>query len=128
MIGATLRWAMLGLGVMFCSTSAFASGPDPVGDWARDDGTTKMSIAPCGQKLCAKNTWVKDPNGDEKLGDVLEMTLEPKSATVFAGEAFDQRRDMTYSMKLSMTGSKMQTQGCVLLGIICKTADWTRVQ
>jgi uncharacterized protein (DUF2147 family) len=127
MIHTSLIWlAMLGL-----STTAFASatsGPDIVGYWSRRDGETRISISPCGDALCAVNTWVRDPGGSEKLGDTLVMTLKPDSNSVLSGRAYDQRRDISYSMHISLTPSDMRTSGCVLLGMLCKSAEWTRIQ
>jgi uncharacterized protein (DUF2147 family) len=33
----------------------------------------------------------------------------------------------TYSGKISMTGDSLTTKGCVLGGLICKSAQWSKV-
>lgn len=104
-----------------------ANGPDIIGNWTRQDGETLIRISPCGDAICAVNTWVRDPNGDEKLGDTLMMTMKPKSPTALSGRAYDKRRDRTYSMSISVGPSGMRTSGCVLLGILCKSAEWRRI-
>jgi uncharacterized protein (DUF2147 family) len=108
--------------------AAWAPTPDaaPIGDWTRQDGGTRISIKPCGTDLCAVNTWVRDPDGGEMPGDRLVLTLSPRSATVLAGQAYDERRAMTYSMRILIGPGEMRTEGCFLFGILCKSAAWTR--
>jgi uncharacterized protein (DUF2147 family) len=74
------------------------------------------------------NTWVRDPQGREHVGDTLVMTLTPAAPSVLKGEAYDQRRKDTYSMTMSFDAEGMKTNGCVVFGLLCKTAEWTRVQ
>ncbi len=102
--------------------------PDIAGDWERGDGETRVTIEPCGQDLCAVNQWVKDPRSREKPGDVLVMSLQPAgSPTEFEGEAYDKRRDMTYALHLTLKDGMISIEGCVLFGLLCKSADWTRL-
>jgi uncharacterized protein (DUF2147 family) len=70
---------------------------------------------------------VKDPNGSEKIGDRLVMTLQPESGSKLQGEAYDVRRQAHYKMTITLDGKTMQTSGCVLLGIVCKSVGWTRM-
>jgi len=97
------------------------------GNWARDDGSTRIEIAPCGADYCAVNTWVKNPNGKEHVGDRLILTLQPASDAVLKGQAYDVRRKLHFSMTITLQAASMHTSGCVLLGIVCKNASWTRI-
>ena len=45
------------LSPLLAGTSATAA--DINGNWARGDGKAKVLIAPCGEKICATNTWIK---------------------------------------------------------------------
>jgi uncharacterized protein (DUF2147 family) len=105
-----------------------AATPDPVGDWQRDDGESRIRIAPCGAALCATNIWVGDPNGREKVGDTLVLSLKPKSDSELDGDAYDRRRDMTYSMHMSVSRTALSTRGCILVGLICRRATWKHVR
>lgn len=106
---------------------AFAgANSDAVGNWSRDDGTTRISISPCGSDLCAVNTWVRDPNGKEKVGDKLVLTMQPSAGPKLQGQAYDVRRQAHYKMTITLSGNTMQTSGCVLLGLVCKSVGWTR--
>ncbi|WP_158931621.1 DUF2147 domain-containing protein [Acidisphaera sp. S103] len=125
------RVNLLGLATLWMPMVALAgnaSSASLTGNWARQDGATRINIAPCGDAVCAVNTWVRDPKGNEKLGDTLVMTLKPNTPSDLSGRAYDKRRDMSYSMHISLGPSGMETRGCVLFGVLCKTAEWTRVQ
>ncbi|MDE1895607.1 MAG: DUF2147 domain-containing protein [Rhodospirillales bacterium] len=107
---------------------ALASTPSPLGQWERADGGTKIDITKCGRDFCAVNIWVRDPNGAEKVGDRLEMALAPTASPgILKGPAYDVRRKMHYRMTMTLAGGTMRTRGCVLFGVICKTAQWNRV-
>ena len=105
-----------------------SSGPENqlLGNWARDDGGTRIKIVPCGANFCATNTWVKDPNGKEHVGDELILTVKPVSNSVLKGQAYDVRRKMEFTMTITLQASSMRTSGCVLLGAICKNAGWSK--
>ncbi len=97
------------------------------GNWARDDGGTRIDIAPCGADYCAVNTWVKNPNGKEHVGDRLILTLQPAADAVLKFQAYDVRRKLHFSMTITLQAASMHTSGCVLLGVVCKNASWTRI-
>ncbi len=96
------------------------------GDWARDDGLIRSRVAPCGAAVCATNIWAKNPQGDEKVGDKLVMTLNEIDANHWTGSAFDPQRNRTYSMEMSVAGDRMTTRGCILR-ILCRSVGWTRM-
>lgn len=114
--------AVLGVG----ADAGAVSGASITGAWSRTDGGLGIAIAPCGERFCAVNTWIKDPGNGEAVGDRLIMTLQPRDPVRLAGEAFDEKRGLKYSMLISVGGDAMTTQGCVLSGIVCKTMNWTR--
>ncbi len=123
------RLLSLGLGLALCLPAAArgdGGNDDPAGVWVRATGETQIEIAPCGEDLCAVNQWVRDADSDEKPGDVLVMSLKPTAPGRFEGEAYDKRRDRRYAMTLSLTPNGMRTEGCVLMGLICRGAEWTR--
>ena len=122
-----LQFCLFAVLSIACLLPAGADENGLSGNWARNDGATRMVIAPCGGAFCATNDWVKDPGGKEKVGDRLVLKLKPVSSSVFQGQAYDVRRQMTYKITLTLQGKAMRTSGCVLLGIICKNADWTRI-
>lgn len=103
------------------------AGVDPIGNWLRDNGTVRMAVTQCGANYCAVNTWVKRPDGPEKIGDKLILTVKPGSGNVYQGTAYDVRRQRTYRMTITLQGDSMETTGCVLFGILCKSTGWKRI-
>lgn len=96
-----------------------------VGVWARGDGAAKVRVSPCGDALCAVNVWIRNP-GSENVGDRLIMKLRTVRPGVMEGSAYDPQRNLTLSSQITLDGDRMVTRGCVLGGLICRTASWTR--
>ncbi len=55
--------------------SAMAPPPGPVGVWYDDTGNGAVEIAPCGDRLCGRIIWLKDPV--TKNGQVVTDALNP---------------------------------------------------
>lgn len=104
---------------------AFAAGP--LGIWLRDDGNARVEFAPCGDKLCATNLWIRDTSGGEDVGDKLVMTLRPEGPATLVGTAYDRKRDRSYSVSIVLGQGSMTTRGCILGGLLCKRVSWTPV-
>jgi uncharacterized protein (DUF2147 family) len=97
------------------------------GNWSRTDGEARIHIERCGDSLCAVNTWVRNPAKGELVGDRFVMTVKPRPPATLAGEAFDVRRGLTYSVLISFEQDAMTTKGCLVAGVVCRTMSWTRV-
>jgi uncharacterized protein (DUF2147 family) len=104
-----------------------AAEPSIYGGWARGDGVARVQIGPCGGAICAVNTWIKPGVTDERIGDKLVMSVEPVSVAALSGTAFDPQRNLNYRLKISLSGNRMTTRGCVLAGLWCKNMGWTRL-
>ncbi len=96
------------------------------GNWARGDGKAKVRIEPCGDDVCAINTWIRPGVPDEKVGDRLVMTIRPVGPDKWVGKALDPQRHLTYRMTIDIAAASMTTHGCVLGGLLCKNMGWTR--
>ena len=121
-------WTRVGLTALaLLPGPALATDSGLTGNWVRDNGTVKMAVSQCGDELCAVNTWVKRPKGSEKVGDRIILSLQPVSSSEFQGRAYDVRRQMTYRVTVTLEGASMETSGCVLFGIICRSAGWKRI-
>lgn len=114
------------LGAMALAFQATAQAA-PMGEWARGDGNTRVRIEPCGQSLCAINTWVKDTSNGEQVGHRLVMSVKPEGGQRMTGTAFDPQRDRTYNITIDYSAASMSTRGCIL-GVLCKTVSWTRIR
>lgn len=127
MNGNRKGWMRIGLAALLLSPlAAQADTPSPTGNWLRANGKVRIAVTQCGTNFCAVNTWVKDPQGNEKVGDRLILTVKPVSDSEYQGQAYDERRQMTYKVTITLQGNDMTTSGCVLLGIICRSTSWTR--
>ncbi|WKL21548.1 DUF2147 domain-containing protein [Agrobacterium tumefaciens] len=108
--------------------AAFGAGAADIdGNWARGDGNAKVLIAPCGDNICATNTWIKPGTPKEKTGDRLIMDIKPDEKGVYSGTAFDPQRDKSYRITVTVDGSSMTTKGCIVAGLLCKGISWTRI-
>lgn len=110
---------------MLVGLSATAAEID--GNWARGDGNAKVVIAPCGEKICATNTWIKPGTPKEKTGDRLIMDIKQSDAGSYSGTAFDPQRDKSYKITVTVNGDNMTTKGCIVAGLLCKGISWTRL-
>jgi len=122
-----LTLALIG-GALLVAGGASAGDPTITGDWSRNDGGSRINIGPCGELLCAVNTWIRDPAEGELVGDRLVLALQPRDPGALTGEAFDERRKLRYSLLVSVQGDAMTTEGCLVSGVLCKSLRWIRVR
>lgn len=108
--------------------SGGAAAQDLDGTWLRDDGNARVRIAPCGDKICATNLWIGDTSKGEAAGDKLVMTLARQPDGTFSGNAYDPKRDWTYSMTITATPSALTTRGCIVGRLICRNVNWKAVE
>ena len=105
-----------------------AAASDIDGTWLRDDGNARVRIAPCGDKICATNLWIGDTSKGEAAGDKLVMTLARQPDGTFSGNAYDPKRDWTYSMTITAAPGALTTRGCIVGGLICRDVNWKAVE
>jgi uncharacterized protein (DUF2147 family) len=118
---------LAGVLVGLASGGAALAAPAFLGNWARDDGKTRIRVEPCGAEFCGVNTWVKRGHTGEKVGDTLVADLKPAGSERWSGDAFDRRRNRHYTMRVRVDGKRMTTDGCMLGGMVCQSMGWTRV-
>lgn len=115
----------LALGLALCSTGA-AFAQDASGDWLRENGESRVKIAPCGKALCGAVAWVKDPAHRNEVGTKVFFDMVPAGPGQWEGKAFNPEDGKTYTGKMVLSGNSLKTSGCVLGGMICKSVSWTR--
>ena len=116
------------LAMLWCvATPLYAADHALEGDWSRGDGKARVRIEPCGDDICAVNTWIRPGVTDEKVGDKLVMTVKADGPDKWIGKAFDPQRHMTFRMSIDVADTTMTTHGCVLGGLLCKNMGWTRI-
>jgi uncharacterized protein (DUF2147 family) len=56
------------------------------------------------------------------------MSIKPASDAKLAGTAYDRKRNLTYSLELTVEKAFMTSRGCILAGLVCKNVSWTRAR
>ena len=120
---------LIGSAVLLAASVSGAAAGDATGVWLRDSGASKVRIAPCGgEALCGAIIWLKDSGGPAKVGQQVFFNMKPHGENVWTGSAFNPEDGKTYSGKMALAGDRLTTSGCVLGGLICKSASWSRAR
>jgi uncharacterized protein (DUF2147 family) len=122
------RALLLSAAILTATVSTAAAG-DVKGEWARDDGKTKVRFVACGgEAVCGSIAWLRDPKGPAKLGQQVFFDMKPNGDNAWAGTAFNPDNGKTYAGKMTLSGDHLVTAGCVFGGLICKSFNWTRAR
>jgi uncharacterized protein (DUF2147 family) len=109
------------------AASALPALADPSGTWLRDNGNSRVRIAPCGANYCGTIVWVKDADGPAKVGQRVFYDMSPAGDNAWSGKAFNPEDGKTYTGKMTLSGSTLTTSGCVLGGLVCRSVSWRKV-
>ena len=96
------------------------------GVWLRDNGASRVRVAPCGDSMCGTIIWLKDTKGEAKIGQRVFYNMKANGANAWTGNAFNPEDGKTYSGKMTLSGDTLTTSGCVLGGLICRSVSWSR--
>lgn len=112
--------------LMLSASPSFADGISGV--WLRDNGETRVKFDQCGDAICGTLVWLK-PGAESKakIGQRVFYDMRPANANSWTGKASPDG-DSVYSGKLSVAGATLTTSGCIVGGLICKSANWARVR
>ena len=122
------RALMMSLCVLIAAATAALAG-EATGEWTRDDGSARVRFAACGGgALCGWISWVKDPNARGKVGQEVFFDMKPAGDNAWSGTAFNPEDGKRYTGKMTLSGDRLTTAGCVLGGLICKSYGWTRAK
>ena len=119
----------------------------PLGNWMNEEKEARFEIFSCGDKLCGKITWLKEPlrNGKPKMDDQNpepRMRTRPILGMVFMkdfvyaggnkwdeGTIYDPKNGKTYSCYMKVTDKdKMEVKGYIGISLIGRTQTWTRMK
>ena len=139
-------WSALWISVVF-GTAAISGGVEGV--WLVGDEDAHVEVGTCGESLCGKVVWLRDPldeqgnvrrdtkNKDEGLRDkeILGMALlrgvrrEPDPKGVWrGGKVYDPKTGKTYHCSLRLDGdSRLVLRGYIGIPLFGRTTSWTRV-
>jgi uncharacterized protein (DUF2147 family) len=81
-----------------------------------------------GEAVCGSITWLRDSNSPAKIGQQVFFDMKPNGENTWAGSAFNPEDGKTYTGKMTLSGDRLVTAGCVLGGLICKSYTWARAK
>ena len=120
---------------------------DPMGTWHTEEGKATVRIAACGPALCGTIISLKaanDPdtgkpqldnhNVDASLrsrpmvGVQVVLGMKPSgTANKWTGQVYNAEDGKTYTGSLTLQDANtIKLEGCILGGLVCKAATWTR--
>ncbi len=108
------------------SAMAAAAPQEAEGVWIRENGASKIRIAPCGDALCGVVIWLRSPRSKAHVGQKIFFDMVRADQNSWTGHAFNPEDGKTYSGRMVVSGKKLRTSGCVFGGLICKTVYWAR--
>ncbi|UOQ68237.1 DUF2147 domain-containing protein [Hymenobacter volaticus] len=121
----------------------------PLGVWADDTGDSHIELYRCGEELCGRVVWLRqptDPNGKPRLDQKnpkTERRNQPlKNLTVLqhlrhnpnndrweGGEIYDPENGRTYSCYVSAAGKdRLEVKGYIGFSMIGRSHYWQRVK
>jgi uncharacterized protein (DUF2147 family) len=112
----------------FLMTTSPGLADDVLGTWARDNGAVHVKFDTCGDVICGNIAWLR-PGADTKakVGQRLFFDMRPNATGSWTGKAVNPDNGSIYSGKMLIEGSTLSTSGCIIGGLICKSANWRRV-
>jgi uncharacterized protein (DUF2147 family) len=109
-------------------TTAPSLADEVLGTWLRDNGALKVKFEPCGDAVCGNVVWLKPGSESKaKIGQRLFFDMHPDGTNSWTGKAAAPDDGSIYSGKMSIEGATLSTSGCIVGGLICKSANWKRV-
>ncbi len=150
---ATKMTVVLGLYVLFASiqpaSAQLASAQlaqRALGVWADENGESNIEIAQCGEYLCGRVVWLKDPtdasgrpltdieNPDKLLRSrpilglmIMEGLELDEDNSRLKGQVYNADNGKVFDIYLKPHGQTMKVKGC-FLRFLCGSQTWTRVR
>ena len=124
-----MKFVRLGLALSaFLLTTGPSRAYDIFGTWLRDNGALQVKFEPCGDAICGNVVWIK-PGSDSKakVGQRLFFEMRPNGANSWTGKAASPDSGSVYSGKMSIEGTGLNTSGCMVGGLICKSVNWKKI-
>ncbi len=122
-----------------------------LGEWTTEGGKSKVEIYQCGNKICAKIIWLKEPvypEGDIDAGkekrnrqspevsrqndpivglQIMKGFVKDGENTWKKGTIYDPENGKTYKCNLTMSDPKtLKVRGYIGFSLLGRTTVWTR--
>ncbi|WLB51490.1 DUF2147 domain-containing protein [Bradyrhizobium sp. 521_C7_N1_3] len=134
--------ALLSISPLGNAEAATAGGP--AGVWLTQSGDARIKVSRCGNALCGRVVWLKEPidkktgkaqlddhNADPALrgrkivGISLFIDMQAAGANQWSGRIYNADDGKTYASTVTLLPSgNLNVRGC--MGTLCAGEDWTR--
>lgn len=138
---------------MLSATTVFASeSKSVVGNWTTEGNKARVEIFKCGEKLCGKIVWIKEPlMSDPKDGAIGKPLLDNNNPVESlrsrprlglqliegfvpsgdnswdGGTIYDPENGKTYKCKMKMSSpQRLEVRGYIGIPMLGRTSVWTR--
>ena len=104
---------------------------DPVhGTWRSQPGETggyiHVRIGSCGATICGEITEVVGNDNQSIVGRAIIWDMQPQGGGEYrGGRIWAPDQDKTYNSKMSLSGNRLEVEGCV--AVFCRGQTWTRI-
>ena len=129
---------------MLGSNAQAGKAADPAGVWLTQTGDARIKVTHCGNALCGRVVWLKEPidkatgkaqlddkNADPKLrtrpvvGIGLFVDMQAAGPNKWSGKIYNADDGKTYASTVTLVSSRsLNVRGC--MGTLCAGEDWTR--
>jgi uncharacterized protein (DUF2147 family) len=132
--------------LMLSNASAAPIAERAMGVWADEEGKSNIEIAPCGDFLCGRIVWLREPfdeagkpKTDENNPDMSQRNRPIIGLTIIKGLSLNEDGNLlkglvynaengkVYDIYLNPGGSTMEVEGCFAM-FLCGSQTWTRVK
>jgi uncharacterized protein (DUF2147 family) len=113
-----------------------ANAAQPVeGLWRNPIGSAIIRVAPCGNLLCGTVVWASARGEAEVakhtshvVGTIVLTGVKRTASNRWTGHLYIPDDNIHVSARLELESSRdLKLTGCGLIGLICRTQTWTRV-
>lgn len=138
--------SLLSLSLLFAVMS-YAGNSDIIGQWYTTDKGAIVEIYQCGDKLCGKIVWLREPNKEDGTPktDVNNPDTKKHNDPIIGlnmlkgfvadgdkewedGEIYDPNNGKTYSCNMELKGEVLEVRGYIGISLFGRTEKWTRVK
>ena len=122
------------IATIFAAAAPANAGVPIEGRWAR--GNMQIRIAPCGPTLCGTVIRASDRqkaraeagSGTDLIGATLIRDIRPAGPGRYNAKVFVADKNINAKGTIrQVDNDRLDVKGCVMFGLLCKSAQWVRV-
>jgi uncharacterized protein (DUF2147 family) len=128
-----VRASFAALWLLGAGVAAQTPPVDVTGLWIDHTGQGAVEITPCGDRICGRVVWLKNPNHKSKSGKLICGTqilgdLQPQPGNAWeSGWIYNPEDEERFSAALKLTNANtLQVTGYLGIKLLGETFTWTR--